>query len=238
MEKYAVIVGKSSVESDRVAGCLGLRGFKILNVQAGDAGSDYAGGRVKVVVFMPDVPRGEIRRLASAAKGSSAGVKVVVVVGDGGVSPEEAAEFGELVDLWGNLPLDLGDLLAMVGKNILLVDDNRAFVLPMATLLRGKGFNVIDVLSLSEGRKAVERYGRFLDVCLLDYDLDGEFSTDLAKELRAVNGKCFVVMMTGGHYADVGFEDLLTDGTINMFVKKPFMARELVDALYKAVGLP
>ena len=117
-------------------------------------------------------------------------------------------------------------------KRLLLLDDDPSMQRLMATLLRREGHRV-DVVS--EAAQALEKISRYeYDALLLDIMTPTEGGVTVIRHLRKTRPELMarVVLVTGSP------ESLLksVSGDVAGIVRKPFEARELVEAIGRVVG--
>lgn len=117
---------------------------------------------------------------------------------------------------------------AVAGLKVLLVEDEAIIAMTAEDMLEDLGCEVAaTATSLAEALAAV-RAGDF-DVALLDINLNGETSLDVAAALRA-SGKPFV-FTTG--YGSAGRSEAYRDVPL---VTKPYQIADLAEAIGRAVG--
>jgi len=111
------------------------------------------------------------------------------------------------------------------GRNVLVVDDDRALRHAIATLLHDAGYSTDQA---GDGPDALRKLQtQRVDVMLLDIGLPGMSGLDVLTEARRVPTPPRVVMMT----ADDTPETLLQAirGQAHLFVRKPFAPKRIVD---------
>ena len=124
----------------------------------------------------------------------------------------------------------------MKGKNrtkILLIEDDKNFIVTLKDFLEGKGF---DVSTSSKAREAIElSKGELYDIFLIDQNLPDLEGIELAKELLSFQPGAAILIMTA--YPDVKKAvRAMKLGVINYMIK-PFAPEELLDEILKTLEL-
>jgi two-component system, sensor histidine kinase len=135
---------------------------------------------------------------------------------------------------------------ALVGRRILLVEDNPALAALTEDVLRQVGCEVVVV---SEGEAAIAEvgtrmkagWGPYFDVILMDCRLpgmDGIKTAGLIRDTETANGlgKLPIIALTANAF-DWDRDACLAAGMTD-FLSKPYTAPQLLDVLVRAVGRP
>jgi PAS domain S-box-containing protein len=160
--------------------------------------------------------RGGIRVYSEVGKGST--FKLIFPAG----SLEAAA-----VETTGETPDWMGT------GTILVVDDEEGVRLVAADLLKSMGF---DVITAEDGLQALERFRECSDrikAVLMDLTMPHLDGVETFRELRRLDPGCRVVL-TSGYNEQEAIQDFLGKGLV-AFVQKPFLRRDLMAAIQKAV---
>lgn len=117
-------------------------------------------------------------------------------------------------------------------KNILVVDDDRAFAESLAGVLVSWGYRTVIVHDAAAGLAAAT--SRDIDCALIDYNLGATQGTSLLLKLRDAAVQFPSIMITG--YGDVRTATTaMKNGAVD-FVEKPFEPDELRRAIEEAIG--
>jgi CheY-like chemotaxis protein len=115
--------------------------------------------------------------------------------------------------------------------HVLLVDDEERFVLNLAKLLRGRGFEVTTAFDGAAGIAAVEK-NRGFDVVLLDVKMPGMDGIEALRQIKKVSPDTEVLMLTGHANVETGI-DAMREGAID-YLMKPCDIEDLVAKILEA----
>jgi CheY-like chemotaxis protein len=112
----------------------------------------------------------------------------------------------------------------------LIVDDNVAFLSTARHLLERDGVVIVGTVSNGAEALRASEVLQFIDVVLVDIDLDQESGFDLAERLHSASGgRQPVILMSV--YAEQDFEDLLTVSSAIGFVSKATLSAQAISDL-------
>ena len=117
---------------------------------------------------------------------------------------------------------------------VLVVDDQRSMRLTLAAILEDQGYEVAEV---EDGYRAIEAVERApFDLVFMDIKMPGINGVQTFREIKKINPKSVVVMMTGFAVEDLVKEGL-DEGAFSVIYKPFDMARviNLVDSVLKSV---
>jgi len=115
-------------------------------------------------------------------------------------------------------------------KRVLVVDDEPMIVSLLSTVLRGKGWDVTEARSGTEGIDQLDR-ARF-DVILTDLVMPGDSGIDLLRAAKEIHPDVEVILMTGYATADTAIE-AMRNGAFH-YIMKPLKTAEVVNLVEKA----
>ena len=115
-------------------------------------------------------------------------------------------------------------------KRVLIVDDEAAIVSLLSTVLREKGWDVVEARSGTEGIDLLDR-SRF-DVILTDLVMPGDSGIDLLRASKEVRPDVEVILMTGCATAETAIE-AMRNGAFH-YIMKPLKIEEVVNLVEKA----
>lgn len=121
---------------------------------------------------------------------------------------------------------------------VLLIDDDEMVRVTLEAMLQGLGHRVIAPPSSKQALQAIQARG--YDVVMTDCVMPEVDGTRIVKAVRAIDGNCPIVAMSGGSRrtpADIALTLTQTYGA-NATLYKPFTQRELIAALDAAMGGP
>jgi CheY-like chemotaxis protein len=114
---------------------------------------------------------------------------------------------------------------------VLLIDDEERFVLNLAKLLRGRGFDVATALDGAAGVAAVENNDP-IDVVLLDVKMPGMDGIEALRRIKEASPDAEVIMLTGHADVDTGIE-AMREGALD-YLMKPCDIEDLVAKISEA----
>jgi DNA-binding NtrC family response regulator len=110
---------------------------------------------------------------------------------------------------------------------VLVVDDDPSLRLLCRVNLSLEGYDVAEAANLTEARAAL---GNGVDLVLLDMHIGSERGLDLLEDVRRVNRRIPVALLTGT--AEVAPEDRQL---VQALIPKPFRLEELIDTVRRLV---
>ena len=117
---------------------------------------------------------------------------------------------------------------------VFFVDDEAGIRGSFSTLMRRRGFQVLEAASAEEAGRLIEIFHDPIDVLLMDINLPDGWGGTLAQALLEEHPEMVVVYTTG--YAS---EDPILSGALNdapYVLRKPFTSEELLNMLWEAMG--
>jgi CheY-like chemotaxis protein len=114
---------------------------------------------------------------------------------------------------------------------VLLVDDEERFVLNLAKLLRGRGFDVASAFDGAAGVAAAENNDGF-DVVLLDVKMPGMDGIEALRKIKEISPDTEVLMLTGHANVETGIE-AMREGALD-YLMKPCDIEDLVAKITEA----
>ncbi|MEK6759687.1 MAG: response regulator [Deltaproteobacteria bacterium] len=119
-----------------------------------------------------------------------------------------------------------------VSRGVLVVDDEETVGIGISEILEDAGFNAGYVTSGKEALSAIMS-GRY-SMVLMDMVMPGMNGLDTFREIKKTSPEIKVILFTG-YFKDadkVIFEGV-REGMIELFIRKPFFADEIVEAAKK-----
>ncbi len=104
----------------------------------------------------------------------------------------------------------------ILARNILVVDDDESTRLSLIDVLMHDGFNALSAEDGIIATRIVRE--KPLDLVFLDFELPGMNGFDVLKEIKAINWRLPVVMLTGASCQDL-FEDAMDAGALTLLYK-------------------
>jgi PAS domain S-box-containing protein len=131
----------------------------------------------------------------------------------------------------GAPPVQRADHAGSPGLRILLVEDNADTLRYLATVLRGRGHDVVPADTIAAARDAARRTERPFDLLLSDIELPDGTGLELMRELRAHNGIRGIAMSGFGTEEDIQLSR--TAGFMDHLIK-PIESHRLDAAILRA----
>jgi len=117
------------------------------------------------------------------------------------------------------------------GIRVLLADDEKEFVLNVAAILKGRGFDVSTVFDGYEAVRAV-KFGQVFDVVVMDLRMPGMDGLTAMKEIKRVSPDTQVIMLTGHGSLSTGIQ-AIREGAYD-YLMKPYDMEDLVEKIKEA----
>ncbi len=120
------------------------------------------------------------------------------------------------------------------GKRILVVDDEETVGIGISEILKDAGFNAFYVTS---GRDALNAFrGNPYLLVFMDMIMPGMNGLETFRQIKKMNPGAKVVLFTGYFKdADKAIYEGVREGMIDMSIRKPFFAEEIVDTAKKFI---
>jgi ActR/RegA family two-component response regulator len=112
---------------------------------------------------------------------------------------------------------------------VLLIDDEQRFVLNLAKLMRGRGF---DVLTAFDGPSGISAAEKGVDVVVLDVKMPGMGGIETLQQIKAASPETEVLMLTGHADVETGIE-AMRKGALD-YLMKPCDIDDLVAKIREA----
>jgi PAS domain S-box-containing protein len=119
---------------------------------------------------------------------------------------------------------------------VLVVDDDPAVRKVASLFLKHFQFDVLQAADGLEGLDIFCKHQKEIVAVLLDITMPRLGGVDAMKKMREANPRIPVVMVSG--YSEVEIESLAEESQPDMFITKPFRAKDLKKALYKVLEKP
>jgi len=116
-------------------------------------------------------------------------------------------------------------------RRILIADDETSVRLIIRLILSRQGYQ--DIVEAHDGQEAMEKYvdaSPPFDLVLLDLDMPRLNGWEVLEQIRKLNGKTKVILLSGGTHT--------VDGDGVAFMHKPFENDELVAMVKQMLGGP
>jgi CheY-like chemotaxis protein len=118
-----------------------------------------------------------------------------------------------------------------VTATILIIDDEDMLRLPIGSMLRRKGYSVVEARDGASGVDAFKAQAAEIDIVLLDLTLPGMSGREILEELRKMRPNIKVVLSTA-YGRDRAFRDV-TETELVYYLRKPYTFEELNALLWR-----
>ena len=119
---------------------------------------------------------------------------------------------------------------------ILLVEDEDMLRHPLSTMLRKKGFAVLEAREGTAALELTRSHADEIDLMLLDVTLPGISSRDVFEQARRLRPGLKIVLTSA--YSREAVAASFAGATVESFIRKPFRFAELMDVLQDALRSP
>lgn len=141
------------------------------------------------------------------------------------------------------------------GINLFIVDDNKLLVADMRIFLQNRFGVSVQISTFYDGESCLEKIDKDTHIVILDYNMGGENGLDVLKEIKRINPKTEVIMLSGTEDMAIAIEsfrigakDYVIKGerswnklqrVVNQIITEPvrLMVREFGVSKYMAVFL-
>ena len=118
-------------------------------------------------------------------------------------------------------------------ETILLVDDERALLSIGRKVLTGAGYKAHSASTGEEALELFRRFGRKIDLVVLDLSMPGMGGHKCLRELRALDPEIKIVISTG-YSRDGDLDDTISAGAAAL-LPKPFNRSEMLEIVRKVL---
>ncbi len=117
-------------------------------------------------------------------------------------------------------------------KSVLVVDDEETVGIGISEILKDAGFKASYVTSGKEALEAVK--GSNYELIFMDMMMPGMDGLETFRQIKKVDPKARVVLFTGYFKdADRAIYQGIREGMIDVYIRKPFFAEEIVETARK-----
>lgn len=121
--------------------------------------------------------------------------------------------------------------------NLFIVDDNKSMVVALKHYIQNKFGNGIKISTFYDGESCIKEVDKNTDLVILDYFLDGKNGLDVLKEIKEINPKTEVVMLSSNNDIDLVIESL-RNGATDYVAKGPSSWNRLTALISRIITAP
>lgn len=115
---------------------------------------------------------------------------------------------------------------------VLLVEDDKYMNLTLSGFLEEEGYDIVSAVSANEAIEKIQDNNKLYSLVILDYNLgnlSGLTGLDILKKMKSVNPDVKSILITA--YSDKKIKDLAKEAGIDVFINKPFLLDDILDAV-------
>lgn len=115
---------------------------------------------------------------------------------------------------------------------VLLVEDDKYMNLTLSGFLEEEGYDIVSAVSANEAIEKIEDNCKSYSLVILDYNLgnlSGMTGLDILQKMKSVNPDVKSILITA--YSDKKIKDLAKNAGIDVFINKPFLLDDILDAV-------
>jgi len=117
---------------------------------------------------------------------------------------------------------------------VLLVEDDKYMNLTLSGFLREEGYDIVSATTANEALDKVQEQNKIYSLVILDYNLgnlSGITGLDILQKMKSVNPNVRSILITA--YSDNKIKELARNAGVDVFINKPFMLDDILDAVGK-----
>jgi DNA-binding NtrC family response regulator len=118
-------------------------------------------------------------------------------------------------------------------KSILAIDDESDIVNLIKQVLEKDGFQVCTFIDVLAALEHFRSYFKHYDIIISDIRMPGMNGYEFVKQVKKINTKVKVILMSAFEINDREFHNLLPNIKIDAFLQKPFSKQRLDDVVEK-----
>ena len=115
---------------------------------------------------------------------------------------------------------------------VLLVEDDKYMNLTLSGFLEEEGYDIVSAGTAQEAINQIDDNNKLYNLVILDYNLgnlSGLTGLDILAKMKKVNPDVKSILITA--YSDKHIKDLASDAGVNIFINKPFLLDDILDAV-------
>lgn len=115
---------------------------------------------------------------------------------------------------------------------VLLVEDDKYMNLTLSGFLEEEGYDIVSAVSANEAIEKIQENHKAYSLVILDYNLgnlSGMTGLDILQKMKSVNPDVKSILITA--YSDKKIKDLAKSAGIDVFINKPFLLDDILDAV-------
>lgn len=121
--------------------------------------------------------------------------------------------------------------------NLFIVDDNKSLVVALKQFLQTKFGDSINITTFYDGESCLEKVNEYTDMVILDHFLNGKNGLEVLKEIKEINPKTEVVMLSSNDDIAIAIQSFRA-GATDYVIKGPSSWKKLTKLVHHIVTEP
>jgi DNA-binding NtrC family response regulator len=121
--------------------------------------------------------------------------------------------------------------------NLFIVDDNKSLVTALKQFLENKFGPNINISTFYDGESCLEKINQYTDIVILDHFLNGKNGLEVLKEIKEINPKTEVIMLTSNEDIALAIQSFRA-GAKDYIVKGPSSWKKLTKLVHYVITAP
>ena len=121
--------------------------------------------------------------------------------------------------------------------NLFIVDDNKSLVTALKQYLQTKFEGNINITTFYDGESCLEKINQYTDMVILDHFLNGKNGLEVLKEIKQINPKTEVIMLSSNEDIALAIQSFRA-GATDYVVKGPSSWKKLTKLVHHVITVP
>ena len=121
--------------------------------------------------------------------------------------------------------------------NLFIVDDNKSLVTALKQYLLAKFEGNINISTFYDGESCLEKINQYTDMVILDHFLNGKNGLEVLKEIKEINPKTEVIMLSSNEDIALAIQSFRA-GATDYVVKGPSSWKKLTKLVHHVITEP
>ncbi|MBI3519151.1 MAG: response regulator [Bacteroidetes bacterium] len=121
--------------------------------------------------------------------------------------------------------------------NLFIVDDNRSMVVALKQYLQSRFGLDLNISTFYDGESCLEKIDKNTHIVILDHFLNGKNGLEVLKEIKEINPKTEVIMLTSNEDISLAIQSFRS-GAIDYVIKGPSSWKKITKLVYHVITEP
>ena len=121
--------------------------------------------------------------------------------------------------------------------NLFIVDDNKSLVTALKQYLQTKFEGNINITTFYDGESCLEKINQYTDMVILDHFLNGKNGLEVLKEIKQINPKTEVIMLSSNEDIALAIQSFRA-GATDYVIKGPSSWKKLTKLVHHVITEP